>query len=100
MYRLGVLFLLLTVVPQPACIWKLWSKPKNPQERVYDLYGSVQSINLERLVIDARQGGTRTFYFTDASTKGGDFGPGAFVHVYFKKRGERDEITLVVEKIK
>lgn len=100
MHRLVALLLILAVAGQPACIWKLWSKEKNPEERVYDVYGTVQSINLERLVIDAKGGGARTFYFTDASTKGGDFGEGAYVHVYFKKRDERDEITLVVEKIK
>ncbi len=100
MRRLWALLLLAVLASQPACIWKLWSGEKNPQEKVYDVYGTVQSINLERLVIDARRGGTRTFYFTDASTKGGDFGEGAYVHVYYKTRNERDEITLVVEKVK
>ena len=91
-------FLLLS---QPACFWRLWTGKNDPEkqrERVYDLYGTVESVTVEKLVVTTKRG-QRTFLFSDASIKGSDFAEGARVHVYFKQTDTGDIITMVVEKV-
>ena len=95
-----VLFVGLTVLllAQPACIWKLWSKGEPEEERIYDVYGTVESVTRDRLVIRNKKG-PRHFVFRSTSIKGSDFDTGTYVHVYFKKKDGINEITMVVEKI-
>ncbi|MBI4444557.1 MAG: hypothetical protein HY645_01505 [Acidobacteria bacterium] len=98
MTRFFLSLALLLMVTQPACIWKLWSKEKNPEARIYDVYGTVKSVNQDRLVITTTKG-DRGFVFTPSSIKGSDFGAGAYVHVYYKLQGGSEVITMVVQKI-
>lgn len=86
-----VLILLLT-----SCFWR---KKKSIEEKTFDVYGTVETINQETLVLQLKKKGTVTFTLTNASIKGGDFGPGTYVHTYYKVRGDVKEVTMVVEKI-
>lgn len=95
MFRSFLCAVLLLTLLQPACFWR-----KKPiEERVFDVYGTVESITPDTLVVTARKKGRLTFAMTDASIKGGDFGPGAYVHTYYKLKGDVKEVTMVVEKI-
>jgi len=89
----------LLLFTQAGCFWRLWTKEKPLEERTFDMYGIVKSINPEQLVIETRKKTEETFVLTDASIKGSDFGPGATVHVYYKIREGVKEVTMVVEKI-
>ena len=95
-----LLCLLILLLPQPACFWRLWTKPKPIEERSFDVYGTVKSIDLQQLVITDKRGAAQTFAMTPASIKGSNFAPGAEVHVYYKKKGEVNEVTMVVEKVR
>lgn len=98
--RLGVAALLiLGLLLQPACFWKLWSKEKSIEEKTFDVYGTVESIEPTRLVINTKKGQREEFTLVDSSIKGSDFDPGSLVHVYYKVRNEVKEITMVVEKV-
>ena len=99
MSRLFVVFLLL-VIPllQPACIWKLWTKDKPIEERVFDVYGEVRSVSEKGFMIKTKKG-EQTFVLAATSIKGSDFESGAYVHVYYKKLGEENVVTMVVEKV-
>ena len=68
------------------------------EERVFDVYGSVKSISDTELVVQTRQG-EQSFSMAPASIKGGGFGSGAYVHVFYKLQGDIKEVTMVVEKI-
>lgn len=92
----GILCTLL--LAQTGCIWKLWSKGPPPEEVTHDVYGTVQMIDANQLVVETKHG-VETFIMGPASIKGSDFGEGTFVHVYFKKKQEGDVVTMVVEKI-
>ena len=92
------LLILVFTLSQPGCIWKLWSEEPPLEEREFDVYGTVQSIDQETLVIETDEG-EMEFAFIDSSIKGSDFGPGAYVHVYYRISGEERQITMVVEKI-
>jgi hypothetical protein len=100
-YSLILIALVLALSTQPACFWRLWTKPKPIEERTFDVYGTVKSVTAEKLVIEPK--GRKTdeyFVMTDASVKGSEFAPGALVHVYYKVKGDTKVVTLVVEKIK
>lgn len=93
------LLIAAALIVQPACIWKLWSKGPPIEERQFDVYGQVESINLEQLVVNTKQG-RMTFLFGPASVKGSDtFDPGQVVHVMYKQRDEGHIVTLVVKKV-
>jgi|GEM_PF-1371411 len=92
------LFVLLLLISQGGCIWKLWTNDTPPEERIHDVYGTVQEITANTLVIE-RNGRQEEFAMVDSSIKGSDFGPGAYVHVYYKIREDRREVTMVVEKV-
>ncbi len=92
-------FLLLAVAFQPACFLKFWGKEKDPTERIYDVYGTVQEISREKLVITHKGSGSMEFAILDSSIKGSDFKQGAFVHVYYKQKEGQRQVTMVVEKI-
>jgi hypothetical protein len=98
MKRFGLLALSIALLMQPACFWRLWTKETPIEERTFDVYGEVKSITQEQLVIQTKRG-EETFILTTSSIKGSDFGPGATVHVYYRKRGDVNEITMVVEKV-
>ncbi|MGH9338823.1 MAG: hypothetical protein ACRD1R_04350 [Acidobacteriota bacterium] len=102
MRRLILVLALIASVLQPACIWRLWQDPPPLEERTFDVYGTVKSINPEQLVVGTDEG-EQTFRMGPASIKGSDFGAGAYVHVYYKINTEGDEqvkeVTMVVEKI-
>lgn len=97
-----VLILTLIFIPlsQPGCIWRLWTKEKPIEEKTFDVYGTVQSVTPDRLVIQTKKGEQRTFVIAPSSIKGSEFKEGAYVHVYYKTLGEGEVITMVVEKIK
>ncbi|MDA2937868.1 hypothetical protein MYX75_06355, partial [Acidobacteria bacterium AH-259-A15] len=99
MMRSLLLACLLLFASQSGCIWKLWSKGKPIEERVFDLYGTVQSITQDQLVVQTKKKGELTFRMAPSSIKGSNFGPGAYVHVYYKTREDVKEVTMVVEKI-
>lgn len=84
---------------QPACFLKFWGKDKAPEEVRYDVYGTVKEIDREKLVIESRNGQSLEFKMVESSIKGGDFGAGAYVHVYYTQREEGRVVTMVVEKI-
>ncbi|HUG43874.1 MAG TPA: hypothetical protein VMN76_06495 [Acidobacteriota bacterium] len=90
-----LLVLALCAGTQQACIWKLWSK-KPIEERTLDVYGTVETITGEELVITTRRGETQQFVMLDSSIKGSDFEEGAYVHVYYRLVEDRKEVTMVV----
>jgi len=95
---LVALFAVLLV--QPGCINKLWKKDaKKKAEKVHNVYGSFVSQDNDVIVVETKKG-EATFLMGDASIKGGDFEPGATVHVYYKIRENGNVVTMVVEKIK
>ncbi|HRV09213.1 MAG TPA: hypothetical protein P5568_12175 [Acidobacteriota bacterium] len=99
---LGARILLLLVLACSllggGCIWKLWSKGPPPEERIYDVYGTVESITKDTLVIVTRRNQRLEFSMVDSSIKGSDFGPGTYVHVYYRQLEGKPEVTMVVEK--
>ena len=92
-----VAFLVL-LLSQPGCIWKLWTNDTPMEERVYDVYGTVQSISLDELIIQSDDQ-ELIFRMRPSSIKGGDLEPGAYVHVYYLMREDVKDVTMVVEKI-
>ena len=97
--KLIKLFPLVLILLQPGCVWKLWSKKPPPEERTVSVYGTVQSVDPSTLLIQTRRGESLEFAFVDSSIKGSEFGPGAYVHVYYRIKGDSKEITMVVERI-
>lgn len=93
-----LLFSLLCVAGQPGCIWKLWSEPLPLEERIFDLFGTVQAISLDQLTVETEDG-EMTFRMVDSSIKGSNFDAGAYVHVYYMMREDLKVVTMVVEKI-
>jgi outer membrane lipoprotein-sorting protein len=89
------LFCLLLLVLQGGCFWK---NDTPIEERIFDVYGTVQSISLSELVIQDKNEEI-TFRIVPSSIKGSSFEPGAYVHVYYKSKGDVKEVTMVVEKI-
>ncbi len=86
---------LLMLVLQWGCFWK---KDTPIEEKIFDVYGTVQSISLSELVIQVKNEEI-TFQMNQSSIKGSDFEQGAYVHVYYKLKVEVKEVTMVVEKI-
>ena len=98
MARSLLLAFLVLFVSQSGCIWKLWTNDTPMEERVYDVYGTVQSISLDELIIQANDQ-ELIFRMRPSSIKGGDLEPGTYVHVYYQMREDVKEVTMVVEKI-
>ena len=93
------LLIAVALIVQPACIWKFWSKGPPIEEREFDVYGQVESMNAEQLIVDTKKG-RRTFLFGPASVKGSNtFDRGQVVHVLYKKLDQGAVITLVVKKV-
>ena len=86
---------LLLLVLQWGCFWK---NDTPIEEKIFDVYGTVQSVSLSELVIQSKNEEI-TFRISPSSIKGSDFEPGAYVHVYYKIRDDVKEVTMVVEKI-
>ncbi len=86
---------ILLLVLQWGCFWK---NDTPIEEKIFDIYGTVQSISLSELVIKGKNEEI-TFRISPSSIKGSDFEPGAYVHVYYKLRDDAKEVTMVVEKI-
>jgi len=95
-----IIILCAITLTQSGCFLTFWKKDKAPEEKVYDLYGNVQVVQPDKIVVDTKRGAAETFLLDDASIKGGDFEVGAHVHVYYKVREEGKVVTMVVEKIK
>ncbi len=96
------LLALVLLASQPSCFLKFWGKDdkeKTKKEKIYDVYGTVTEINREKLTITSKKG-PMEFAMLDSSIKGGDFGPSATVHVFYRQRDSRLEVTMVVEKVK
>ncbi len=98
MTRSLLLASLLLFVSQSGCIWKLWTNDTPMEERVSNVYGTVQSISLDELIILANDQ-ELIFRMRPSSMKGGDLEPGTYVHVYYQLREDVKEVTMVVEKI-
>ena len=49
---LAILCLILITL-QPSCIWKLWTNDTPLEERIYDVYGTIESISSDELVIQS-----------------------------------------------
>jgi hypothetical protein len=93
------LLIVVALLVQPACIWKLWSKGPPPEKRQYDIYGTVESISSDQLMVNTKQG-RLTFLFGPASVKGSDtYEQGQVVHVLYKKLDGENVVTLVVKKV-
>ena len=90
---------ILLIILQPSCIWKLWTDDTPVEEKIFDVYGTVESISLDELVIQSTKNQRLTFRMTPSSVRGGDFEAGAYVHVYYKQKEAIKEVTMVVEKI-
>ncbi|MCH7804887.1 MAG: hypothetical protein IH937_12490 [Acidobacteria bacterium] len=86
---------LLLLVLQWGCFWK---NDTPIEEKIFNVYGTVQSISLSELVIQGKKEEI-TFRIIPSSIKGSDFETGAYVHVYYKVKGDVKEVTMVVEKI-
>ena len=86
---------LLLLVLQWGCFWK---NDTPIEDRIFDVYGTVQSVSLSELVIQGKNEEI-TFRVSPSSIQGGDFEQGAYVHVYYKLKGDVKEVTMVVEKI-
>ncbi|MCK5350929.1 hypothetical protein KAJ77_00040 [bacterium] len=86
---------LLLLVLQWGCFWK---NDTPIEEKIFDVYGTVQSISLSELVIQGKNEEI-TFRISPSSIKGSAFEQGAYVHVYYKLKGDVKEVTMVVEKI-
>lgn len=99
MFRWMIIVLCIFALTQPGCFLTFWKKDKAPQEKVYDVYGNVQVVQPDKIVVNTKKGAAETFLLDDASIKGGDFDVGAYVHVYYKVRQEGKVVTMVVEKI-
>lgn len=93
-----LLVCLCLVLGQSACIWKLWGKKPPLEERTQDIYGTVESIDSHQLIVQTKRG-NQEFAMVDSSIKGSDFGPGAYVHVYYKVKDGVQQVTMVVEKV-
>ena len=89
------LFCLLLLVLQGGCFWK---NDTPIEEKIFDVYGTVQSVSLSELIIQSKNAEI-TFRINSSSIKGSDFEEGAYVHVYYKLRDDVKEVTMVVEKI-
>ena len=98
MLRSVILVLILVTTSQAGCVWKLWQRTPI-EEKVFDVYATVQSITDVQLVVQTKKG-QQSFVMGPASIKGGDFGSGTYVHVYYMLKGEIKEVTMVVEKLK
>ena len=86
---------LLLLVLQWGCFWK---NDTPIEDRILDVYGTVQSVSLSELVIQGKNEEI-TFRVSPSSIKGSDFEEGAYVHVYYKLKVDVKEVTMVVEKI-
>ncbi len=89
------LLCLLLLVLQWGCFWK---NDTPIEEKIFDVYGTVQSVSLSELVIQGKKE-ELTFRISPSSIKGSTFELGAYVHVYYKLKGDVKEVTMVVEKI-
>jgi hypothetical protein len=89
----------LLITLQPSCIWKLWTDDTPIEEKIFDVYGTVESISIDDLVIQSSKNQQVTFRMTPSSVRGGDFEAGTYVHVYYKQKEAIKEVTMVVEKI-
>ena len=95
---LSIVWILLITL-QPSCIWKLWTDDTPIEEKIFDVYGTVESISIDDLVIQSDKNQQMTFRMAPSSVLGGDFEAGAYVHVYYKQKETIKEVTMVVEKI-
>lgn len=98
MARSLLLAFLVLFASQSGCIWKLWSNDNPIEEKVLDVYGTIQSISQDELIIQTKNQ-EMTFQMGPSSIKGSDLEAGAYVHVYYKMKEEVKEVTMVVEKI-
>ena len=99
MKRSLILFTLLLLTAPTACIWKLWTDDTPLEEKIFDVYGTVQSLSLDELVIQTKNSPQLIFRMLPSSVRGGNFEQGAYVHVYYKLKADIKEVTMVVAKI-
>ncbi len=53
-------------------------------------------MNAQQIVLQTKSG-SRTFLLDQASVKGGDFQPGARIHVFYKLKEAGETVVLAVE---
>ena len=68
--------------------------------RVYDFYGTIESMTLEKLKVTSKWG-TREFLVDGATITGQkSYDPGTPIHVYYKELGDQNLVTMVFRTIK
>jgi len=90
--------LLLLLLLQPGCIWKLWTDDTPLEEKIFDVYGTVETVSPDELVVQTRKSEKVVFRMLASSVKGSNFGPGTYVHVYYRLNENMKDVTMVVEK--
>jgi len=99
MRRSCIFVLLLLLSCQTSCIWKLWSEGPPIEDQIFDIYGEVESVTINKLVIQGK-GASQEFVMVASSIKGSDFVTGDLVHVFYKFKGDVKEVTMAVKKIR
>ncbi len=75
-------------------------KSPNQPSRIYDFYGTIESMSLEKLTVTSKWG-TRSFALNEATITGQkDFETGTPVHVYYKQQADEDLVTMVFRTVK
>jgi hypothetical protein len=71
----------------------------NTKEKIYDFYGTVESMDSHHLEIESERG-IREFAIDDSTIKGAPrYDPGRYVHVYYKENDGENIVTMVGRKI-
>ena len=100
----------LSLIPAARKAGPAWSQASSAEsqakipkakkaDKVYDFYGTVESMNSERLDLKSKWG-QKSFLLSPATITGAPhYEPGTTVHVYYKRSGEQNIVTMVVRKI-
>jgi hypothetical protein len=74
-------------------------KSDKEKAKVFDFYGTVESMDNKSLVVDS-EWGSRTLLLDDATIKGASsYDPGTTVHVFYKDQGDGLLVTMVFRTI-
>lgn len=75
------------------------SGEKSKEEKIYDFYGTVESMDSRSLVVNSKWG-SRTLMLDDATIKGASsYDPGTNIHVFYKVQGDDLLVTMVFRRI-
>ncbi len=74
-------------------------KKGKDKEKVFDFYGTVESMDNKSLVVDS-EWGSRSLVLDAATIKGASsYDPGTSVHVFYKEEGDELLVTMVFRRI-